>query len=124
MASFNLKDYTTIYKKNIGYYSSTLCIPSAAPVTGTISPGDPCEISAGIIVRDNDGSGNCYECIDYQFSEIRIVQFNTNPTYSYLKILLNFDERGGTSVSNKFIYYSRTYGTLPTPTRSGYTFNG
>ena len=36
-----------------------------------------------------------------------------------------FDAQGGTcSTSSKTVTYNSTYGTLPTPTRSGYTFDG
>jgi len=38
---------------------------------------------------------------------------------------LNYDANGGSvSPSSKTVTYSSTYGTLPTPTRSGYSFNG
>lgn len=47
-----------------------------------------------------------------------------NGTVVYVKISLIFDENFGTSVSDKIVYYGETYGTLPTPTRSGYSFEG
>jgi hypothetical protein len=38
---------------------------------------------------------------------------------------LTFNANGGTtSTSSKSVTYNGTYGTLPTPTRKGYTFNG
>lgn len=37
---------------------------------------------------------------------------------------INFDETGGASVSNKTAYYLSTYGTLPTTTKTYYSFNG
>ena len=38
---------------------------------------------------------------------------------------VTLDPNGGTcSTPNITVYYSQTYGTLPTPTRSGYTFAG
>ena len=38
---------------------------------------------------------------------------------------LTFDANGGTvGTKSKKITYNKNYGTLPTPTRSGYTFNG
>ena len=43
-----------------------------------------------------------------------------NPNY-----VVSFHANGGTcSTSSKSVKYSSTYGTLPTPTRTGYTFNG
>ena len=43
-----------------------------------------------------------------------------NPTY-----MVSFNANGGScSTSSKTVTYGNAYGTLPTPTRSGYTFNG
>ena len=38
--------------------------------------------------------------------------------------LVNFNTSGGNEISQKVVTYGSTYGTLPTPTRSGYTFKG
>ena len=41
------------------------------------------------------------------------------------KYTLTFNANGGTtSTASKSVTYNTTYGTLPTPTRTGYTFNG
>ncbi len=41
------------------------------------------------------------------------------------KVTINFNANGGyTSVSNKEVTYGYTFGTLPTPTRQGYSFDG
>ena len=37
---------------------------------------------------------------------------------------VTFNSNGGSAVSNKTVTYKNTYGTLTTPTRTGYTFNG
>ncbi len=37
---------------------------------------------------------------------------------------ITFDSQGGSAVSNKTVSYNGTYGTLTTPTRTGYTFQG
>lgn len=55
-------------------------------------------------------------------TEARTVYMNGQAVYS--RILLNFDENFGTTVSNKYIYYGEEYGTLPVSTRSGYNFMG
>lgn len=62
--------------------------------------------------------------INYNGTEVRTL--NYGGTTVYVKVYLAFDENGGSAVPDKFVYYgsSRTYGTLPTPTRSGFTFNG
>lgn len=42
-----------------------------------------------------------------------------------LSQIVSFDANGGAcSVINKTVIYGKAYGTLPTPTRTGYTFNG
>ncbi|MBO5223698.1 MAG: InlB B-repeat-containing protein [Clostridia bacterium] len=37
---------------------------------------------------------------------------------------VTFDSNGGNTISPKPVTFASTYGTLPTPTRTGYTFNG
>ncbi|MBR5515521.1 MAG: InlB B-repeat-containing protein [Clostridia bacterium] len=46
--------------------------------------------------------------------------WTANPTYT-----VTFDANGGNcSTASKIVYYNEAYGTLPTATRSGYTFGG
>lgn len=45
-------------------------------------------------------------------------------TVKWAKMTLYFDENGGGAVSNKTVYYNRAYGTLPTTSKTGYTFDG
>lgn len=53
---------------------------------------------------------------------------NSNVTYvlnAYQKYIVSFNTGGGSvSTSSKEVTYQSTYGSLPTPTRGGYTFNG
>jgi uncharacterized repeat protein (TIGR02543 family) len=62
------------------------------------------------------------ETINYNGTEVRTL--NYGGTTVYVKVYLEFNEAGGSGVADKYVYYQRTYGTLPTTTRSGYTFNG
>jgi len=62
------------------------------------------------------------ETINYNGTEIRTL--NYNGTTVYVKVYLAFDENGGSGVADKYVYYPRTYGTLPTSARTGFTFNG
>lgn len=58
-------------------------------------------------------------------AEVRTLKVGS--TFVYSKILLNFDENFGSSVSNYYVYFPRTYGqytNFPTPVRSGYIFKG
>jgi uncharacterized repeat protein (TIGR02543 family) len=123
MPNFNLSTYNTIFKEQTGVWTLVTCGGFISIVQETITAGQPCKEPSGIKFQ-TDGTSECYECVGYESSEIRIVQFNTNPTHSYLKIALSFDEQGGSTVSDKFIYYGRQYGALPTSTRSGFVFGG
>ena len=62
--------------------------------------------------------------INYNGTEVRTLKQGS--TTVYVKVYVSFDENGGGGVSDKYVYYgsNRTYGTLPTPSRSGFTFNG
>lgn len=62
--------------------------------------------------------------INYNSTEVRTLKYGTTTVYN--KVYITFNEQGGSAVSDKYVYFggSRTYGTLPTPSRSGYTFNG
>ena len=46
----------------------------------------------------------------------------TEPAFA--RMILNFDEQGGSAVSNKMVYYGDQYGTLQSSSKSYYTFGG
>ena len=51
----------------------------------------------------------------------------SNGTTVYVKTWVTFDEQGGSAVSDRYVWYGRSYtqyAALPVPTRSGYTFSG
>ena len=51
--------------------------------------------------------------------------FTGNATMSWSKYTVTFNANGGTTpTASKTVTYKSTYGALPTPTRTGYTFNG
>ena len=50
--------------------------------------------------------------------------YNLYAKWSANKYTVSFDSQGGSSCSAITPTYGSTYGTLPTPTRAGYTFNG
>jgi len=62
--------------------------------------------------------------INFNGTEVRTLKQGS--TIVYVKVFITFVENGGTGVSDKFVYYGsgRTYGTLPSPSRSGFTFGG
>jgi len=129
MATIRVETLTTINKDVSGYWQSRTCPPTSLSYGGVITAGEPCSIASGGIY--NDDNNNCFECVGYSRTEVRtLVQGSTTV---YVKSYVTFDEQGGSTVGNRYVYFgtdgttSRTYGQyapLPTPTRSGYTFDG
>jgi uncharacterized repeat protein (TIGR02543 family) len=115
---------TTINKDTRGAWQSRTCSGLLQPLDEDITAGQACTFPSGGIYRDNDGTGDCFECIGYSRTEVRTLKKGT--TTVYVKVYVSFDENGGSAVSDKYVYYGsgRTYGTLPTSSRSGYTFQG
>lgn len=129
MATINIHDLQTINKDRSGVWTSATCSGFQFSYDGVITAGEPCNFSSGTIYSDDNG--NCFECIGYSRTEVRTLVQGT--TTVYVKCYVSFDENGGTTVGNRYVYFGtdgttpRTYGeyaSLPTPTRSGYTFNG
>lgn len=69
-----------------------------------------------------DGSGTTYASGASYIANANVTlyaQWTANP------YTVTFNANGGTcSTASKSVTYNSTYGTLPTPTRTGYTFNG
>jgi uncharacterized repeat protein (TIGR02543 family) len=129
MATINIETLQTINKDVSGYWQSRTCPPTSLSYSGVITAGEPCSIASGGIY--NDDNNNCFECVGYSRTEVRTLVQGT--TTVYVKSYVTFDEQGGSTVGNRYVYFgtdgttSRTYGqyaSLPTPTRSGYTFDG
>jgi uncharacterized repeat protein (TIGR02543 family) len=129
MATINIETLQTINKDVSGYWQSRTCPPTSLSYSGVITAGEPCSVASGGIY--NDDNNNCFECVGYSRTEVRTLKQGT--TTVYVKCYVTFDEQGGSTVGNRYVYFgtdgttSRTYGqyaSLPTPTRSGYTFDG
>ena len=74
-----------------------------------------------IIYHSDDGKTQITETKEHPFptSQFSVVD-STTQTYT-----VTFNANGGSvSPSSKTVTYGSTYGTLPTPTRTGYTFDG
>ncbi|MBQ6264650.1 MAG: PASTA domain-containing protein [Clostridia bacterium] len=73
-------------------------------------------VERGYVISQNPSAGS----IGYKDDTVSLtISLGKQP------ITVTFEANGGTcSSSSKTVYHSDTYGTLPTPTRSGYTFNG
>ena len=130
MPTIDTSTLTTINKDTNGTWESRTCGGIMIPLEYDITAGEACTFPSGGIYRDNDGFGDCFECVGYSSTEVRtLVQRNastTTETIVYAKILIDFEEEGGSAVNNIYVYYGggRTYGTLPTTSLSGYIFNG
>lgn len=67
------------------------------------------------------GIGNGYlDKVMKGSTEVVKVMKGTTPIYA--KVYVTFVENGGSDVANKYVYFGQLYGTLPSPTRSGYSF--
>ena len=75
---------------------------------------DP-EIAAGIVIKQSP-EGNTTQPEE---STITII-VSKGPQY----ITVKFDGNGGSGSDNLTVIYGKTYGKLPTPSRTGYTFTG
>lgn len=118
MADIDYDLLTTIYVQTPGTWMSVTCGAFPQVWDGVIVAGTPCTTSSQRI----DSNGNCFECVGFTTTEVR--KHVEGSTVVYVKVAITFDEQGGSSVSDKDVYYNRTFGTLPTPTKSGHTFNG
>ena len=114
-------------------------VNSATGVKSVSGSGGQAEINGTITfsVTPEDGyvfskwnDGNTSNPRTYTVASGDIYQTYTNyktftPTMSLKAYTLTFNANGGsTSTASKSVTYTSTYGDLPTPTRTGYTFNG
>ena len=129
MATINIETLQTINKDVSGYWQSRTCPGTTLNYGDVITAGDPCSVASGAIYSDSND--NCFECVGYSRTEVRTLKQGT--TIVYVKSYVSFDEQGGSTVGNRYVYFGtngttpRTYGQyapLPTPTRSGYSFDG
>lgn len=123
--------YTAVFVlKN--YSISTSVSPSGA---GTVTGGGTYSHGSSVILTATAANG--YRFVKWQTngsddgntSATRTVTATGNVTYTAVfeltNITVSFDASGGSvSTSSKSVTPGSTYGTLPTPTRAGYTFAG
>ncbi|HRR58146.1 MAG TPA: InlB B-repeat-containing protein, partial [Paludibacteraceae bacterium] len=122
----------TIYAYNTGtnYYSNFKVVNGSASnaALGIKPAGDSLSIT-GDLVNANSAFANwlCHSKVnDYVYY---INQYHPGGGVAYYEVYddsttVTFNSNGGSAVSNKTVTYKNTYGTLPTPTKTGYTFNG
>ncbi len=107
LSSFRIKDNASI--------SNMLShMPALEQLKTPSSIGSGVTISLPLTLYDE--SGNAYTTLS-----------TGDPTETWLRkaYTVTFDPNGGSvSTSSKSVIYNQPYGTLPTPTREGYTFDG
>ena len=108
--SVNNGSYTTVYDQPTGsyVYGTVLKFKSFSPGTGR-------QLSSVTGATESNGVWSVTITGD------TLVQFST----AWKSYTISFDATGGTlETASKSVTYGGTYGSLPTPTRAGYTFNG
>ena len=112
------------------YYIGDLSNLSVSEKRNVIIKGiDNSAISSQAFTMGYQETGRIYMLLEitpgvmanYSTSSSKPFSFALTTTDGYA---LNFDSNGGSVVNAKTVYSGSTYGTLPTPTRSGYTFAG
>ena len=112
-------------------YPSTFTVVngSASNAALGIKPAGASLSITGDLVNANSALANwlCHSKVnDYVYY---INQYHPGGGVAYYEVYddtttVTFNSNGGSAVSDKTVTYKNTYGTLPTPTKTGYTFNG
>ena len=124
--------FTSIYKELPKYTIDLKASPSyggSVSGNGTFYKGDSITVTATpathfAFVKWQDGDGNTVSTnASYTFTASKNITLTA--VFASTESLVVFNANGGSvSPAFKSIYKGDTYGTLPTPTRSGYTFAG
>jgi uncharacterized repeat protein (TIGR02543 family) len=109
-------DYLSYSDSGLNNNDSTIYLPSASKTGYTFGGWWTAPGSGGTYIGPMGGA----------FTVGSYASGTTFYAYWYASTYtLNYDANGGSvSPSSKTVTYNSTYGTLPTPTRSGYSFNG
>lgn len=109
------------------------------PYTVTVQKSNSGRMQKWMIKKNSDGTytfisqlnGNCLDVYDGATSsgnDIRVYFPNTSNAQKWIlcpTITISFNANGGTvSTTSKTVDYDSTYGYMPTPTKTGYTFDG
>lgn len=124
----NAADYIIHFDKNGGtgtmsdlpciYLDNTPLPASLFSKTGYAADGWSL-VANGTKVFNEKGTSNSIDAKVEPGQTVTYYQVWTPRNYQ-----ITFDSTGGSAVANKTVTYDKTFGTLPTPTRDGYTFEG
>lgn len=114
-------DVRTFIHTDKGIWTSTGDTGLAAILDYVIEPGSACVFTDDSQLY-KDANDDYFYCIGTVDTEVKKLVYDDEVLY--VKVALSFNEAGGSTVSDKYVYFGETYGTLPTPTLSGSEFQG
>ena len=119
-------DYTNGHSKGAGkYYGLQTCIVSEVVSNTQVKyyQANNERRNATLTLSTHAKNFKCNKCGNNTY--VKLVAFVFNDTVKQYPETVTFSANGGSvSTTSKTVYYNTTYGTLPTPTRSGYAFAG
>ncbi len=122
----NSSDYTNGHSKGAGkYYGLQTCIVSEVVSNTQVRyyQAHNERRNATLTLSTFAKGFTCSKCGNNTY--VKLVAFCFNDAVKQYPVTVSFSANGGSvSTSSKTAYYNTTYGTLPTPTRSGYSFAG
>ena len=118
-AHYSVNTYTVNFNSNGGSSVSSKTVTFGSNYGSLPTPSRTGYTFAGWYTAASGGT---------QITSSSTMNTNANVTlyahWSPRTFTVSFDSNGGSAVSSKSVTYDSTYGTLPTPTRTGYTFVG
>ena len=122
----NSSNYTNGHSKGAGkYYGLQTCIVSQVVSNTQVKyyQAHNERRNATLTLSTHAKGFTCSKCGNNTY--VRLVAFCFNDTVKQYPITVSFSANGGSvSTTSKTVYYNTTYGSLPSPTRSGYSFDG
>lgn len=117
-----IKDSSTTWSKGSSYEYTVTCTDTNVPVTTTTKTGYYIRI---LYTTSSNGALDTAIWNGTKETNTGSVGATFGIIYPAPAFTITFNANGGTTpTASKSVTYGSTYGTLPTPTRTGYTFNG
>lgn len=115
---FNMIDEVIVKKLT---WATVSCPPTPPEEWGgqPITVGGSCDVEGEIAKV----GATCYQCNVISTTTISKLMVNGTTVY-WAKMIAHLDETGGSAVSDVTVYLNRQYGSLPSPTKTYYAFNG
>ena len=121
----NSTNYSNGHSKGTGKYYGLHVVIISKVVSNSkvkIYAANDARYNKEITLSSYAGNFTCSKCGNG--SHAKLIAFHFNDQVKGISTL-TFDPNGGTcTTASKRVTYNKTYGDLPTPSRTGYTFNG